>query len=70
MDNDIKSLVRHWTGKMIEIPSQCVFVVNAVDTVVHDSNHIFSVVNYFPLLGIANYDFASYLCNVETKYKA
>ena len=51
MDNDIKSLVRLWTGKKIEIPSQCVFVVNAVDTVVLDNKHIFSVVNYIDSIG-------------------
>ncbi len=51
MDNDIKSLVRHWTDKKIEIPSQCVFVVNAVDTVAHNDKHIFSIVNYIDSIG-------------------
>lgn len=50
-DKDVHALVKYWTERKIEIPSQCVFVVNAVDTVVLDNKHIFSVVNYIDSIG-------------------
>ncbi len=50
-DKDVHALVKYWTERKIEIPSQCVFVVNAVDTVVLDNKHIFSIVNYIDSIG-------------------
>jgi len=48
---DIRSIVKHWIGKKIEIPTQSVWTVNAVDTITLKSVHKFSIVNYIDSTG-------------------
>ena len=50
-DNDIKSFVRHWIGKRIEMPEHRVWIVNAIDTVILNDGYTYSIVNYIDSIG-------------------